>query len=85
MKYTVEHYAPMWPGLLTSVIAQAATLAEARAVVRDLLRLKRLPAQRRWSGERYVEAYSSLPPSAAGAQHCGGLGILEAGGPDAAG
>ena len=27
MKYTVEHYAPMWPGLLTSVIAQTPTAA----------------------------------------------------------
>lgn len=80
MKYEIQHYgADGHTGPDADyVIDTAGTLAEARAIVRRALGVKRLSAARRWAGMGdTVEAYHDLPPSHPHAIGCGGVAIVQ--------
>lgn len=77
--YIVEHYgADGCNGPDDDYIVErgVSSLAEARAVVRGCLGVKRLHPRRRWhGGDLCVEAYHDLPESAPNSYGCGGYAI----------
>jgi len=83
MGYIVEQYSP---GAGRQEIARVDALAEARAVVRDALGLRRLHPGRRWGVIRdglgvVEESWIEVPPSHRRAEYgCGGYTIRRVGG-----
>jgi len=80
-KYRVQRYASDGseggPGD-GEVLGEYDTLAEARRRVRELLGVRALRAERRWSPPSpAVEAYHDLPASAPGSYGCGGVQIID--------
>ena len=80
MTYRVEHYAAdghAGPEDDYVIADHITSLAEARRIVRQALRVSALRPERKWhGGEDSVEAYHDVPESAPNSYGCGGVAIV---------